>query len=1013
MKSRKLKHKQLDSLIEEFIAKDVQHCKTHEDLLATIQVQPAYLRQMYKLPPAWLDGTYCLHAVYRATRGMVLPATFTDPLEYLRAKFNVPTATPLQLFEYIFPDDEVRRAALSWAMVDLFLMVFAPGIYFDPVKVSMLIPAELPNKRLRTPFLLWSDINLQCVTKTDAVANRYLLLKTTLNDAPVYIHVVYAPDEPSERGEFFRALPTVFDDDSTLFDTQDYYDHHVQHLVMGDFNVTLDNHLDQKLPGLHHPGTGRTELRDWLVKLGLIDSWRFMNPDIRDFTIPKRKNRLDYCFLTPDLLQHRLDYIRHVRDMKWHNEDHIAVEFRLKAKILPRSKRQPWICPPWLLKDPMVKQFLVESAADLANRLKSFCGANPGCLLDEHKRSDCIYLRSLWIELKDLDERRTAQLVKAVNDAHDRFNTTSTDHHHEVLLQAQLQLKDHQEHMKARNQSRKFAADLYLSERATGHFFRAPQKDFFCSPITGFQYEDGVVTEDPALVAVGHRKFWGEIFQSTSTVLRHQHEESSFHQACSVIFEGCRPPSQYLQDYNHAFYSQDLPSQDLEYPYKILGVEDTVKLLGIFTSAHHGGLGLTPVKEFIQAMHLKSLGDAIAATVRRCAAPRWMTPALSLFSKALGTQGEGFDILYALVKGKWSFLTDFWFSTLHLWTDLNIARGSSKWKCYTQTAPFWNNFNLLFGKTKRPMVKLSKHNSLLQAHGLCRQQDFAERSSNYATQEYLYDILDVEAFPRPASKTLFIVQAIPRLTLLQSHDSPMFGPVLPSLIESARHGLILDNIMRSQEKQGPKLPLRQLDIPEFTPPDDMWTNEISWYRNVLPVAADVNFPIQRNAMGFRYKFQWRSQVETSSTCVHGCAALETAQHLFWHCPVAAFQWIYYLRPFESLLTSAFNWKHILFPRTFHLRPEPIRLFGERHIFEVFNITRCCVFRSLSLHRNKRIYDPTVSTDAHFVRHHCFSYVDPQSRQLRLRAEENCRRGLVRFLQLVQTSFATPTVDRQL
>ena len=51
----------------------------------------------------------------------------------------------------------------------------------------------------------------------------------------------------------------------------------------------------------------------------------------------------------------------------------------------------------------------------------------------------------------------------------------------------------------------------------------------------------------------------------------------------------------------------------------------------IYTSIGQGGLGLTPVKEFIQAMHLKSLVDAITATCNNCAAPRWMTPALSLF----------------------------------------------------------------------------------------------------------------------------------------------------------------------------------------------------------------------------------------------------------------------------------------------------------------------------------------------------------------------------------------------
>ncbi|KAI9914556.1 hypothetical protein PsorP6_007455 [Peronosclerospora sorghi] len=214
-------------------------------------------------------------------------------------------------------------------MVDLFLMVFAPGIYFDPVKIAMLIPGGLPNERLRTHscygVILISNaspkpMQYQSSSTIPALLRTYLLLKRTLNDELVYIHFVYAPDERSERGESFRALLTT-----TTITTYN--------LVMGDFNVTLDCHLDQKLPGVHHPSTGRTELRDWLDKLRLIDSWRFMNPDTRDFTIPKRKNRLDCCFLTPEFLQHRLESVRHVRDTKWHNEDHIAVEFRLKAKI--------------------------------------------------------------------------------------------------------------------------------------------------------------------------------------------------------------------------------------------------------------------------------------------------------------------------------------------------------------------------------------------------------------------------------------------------------------------------------------------------------------------------------------------------------------------------------------------------------------------------------------------------------------------------------------------------------
>ena len=65
----------------------------------------------------------------------------------------------------------------------------------------------------------------------------------------------------------------------------------------------------------------------------------------------------------------------------------------------------------------------------------------------------------------------------------------------------------------------------------------------------------------------------------------------------------------------------------------------------IYTSVGQGGLGLTPVKEFIQAMRLKSLDDAISSTCTYCAALVWMTPTLSLFSMALGSQGTGFHML--------------------------------------------------------------------------------------------------------------------------------------------------------------------------------------------------------------------------------------------------------------------------------------------------------------------------------------------------------------------------------
>ncbi|KAK1928368.1 hypothetical protein P3T76_016159 [Phytophthora citrophthora] len=182
-------------------------------------------------------------------------------------------------------------------------------------------------------------VDLTARAYKDQLRNRYLLLKTSLGGKTVFLHVVYAPDEPQQRGEFFRMLPVNFNDAYTGDDEEDRSS---MHLVVGDFNTTMDNYLDQASPSQHLPGTGREELCDWLDALGLMDAWRFVNPEERDFTSPTRKNRLDYCFLTVDLLQDHLATVSHVRDRKWHGEDHIPVEFRLQAKFLPRTKRTPW-----------------------------------------------------------------------------------------------------------------------------------------------------------------------------------------------------------------------------------------------------------------------------------------------------------------------------------------------------------------------------------------------------------------------------------------------------------------------------------------------------------------------------------------------------------------------------------------------------------------------------------------------------------------------------------------------
>ena len=59
----------------------------------------------------------------------------TRLLSYLQDKFAAPVASMAQLFDSVALIDESRRDALAWSQCGLFLMIFVPGVYFDPVSL--------------------------------------------------------------------------------------------------------------------------------------------------------------------------------------------------------------------------------------------------------------------------------------------------------------------------------------------------------------------------------------------------------------------------------------------------------------------------------------------------------------------------------------------------------------------------------------------------------------------------------------------------------------------------------------------------------------------------------------------------------------------------------------------------------------------------------------------------------------------------------------------------------------
>ncbi|KAL7684519.1 hypothetical protein Plhal304r1_c035g0108801 [Plasmopara halstedii] len=185
--------------------------------------------------------------------------------------------------------------------------------------------------------------------------------------------------------------------------------------------------------------------------------------------------------------------------------------------------------------------------------------------------------------------------------------------------------------------------------------------------------------------------------------------------------------------------------------------------------------------------------------------------------------------------------------------------------------PFCNIHHFTFGKLKTPL-----------------------RSVSPETVDNLMGLL-----------TRLVNDTIRRLSLIIPGDSPHCGPSRPYKIEAACRAWSLDGrLVVSMENH---LPLRQLDLlPDFPPTPSMWTAEYTWNRYVLPGCTDVKVRLQHNALGVRYKFKRRTEVNMSTTCINGCIDVEDAKHLFKDCHVASYQWNYYLKPFEELFEELYG-----------------------------------------------------------------------------------------------------------
>ncbi|RHY25506.1 hypothetical protein DYB32_008276, partial [Aphanomyces invadans] len=135
---------------------------------------------------------------------------------------------------------------------------------------------------------------------------------------------------------------------------------------------------------------------------------------------------------------------------------------------------------------------------------------NPGCLLDEHKRSDSIYLRTAFVSHHNSTQRKLTALLTDARLKATISRTKPSQAAQQAYTDAQTLYDKYYASLQESQKRNRFDQDLHLDERCTQEFLRPPIHTHLPTRLplrTKQEYDD---------TAQKFRSYWAQIFQSPS-----------------------------------------------------------------------------------------------------------------------------------------------------------------------------------------------------------------------------------------------------------------------------------------------------------------------------------------------------------------------------------------------------------------------------------------------------------------------------------------------------------------
>ena len=253
-----------------------------------------------------------------------------------------------------------RKSVFSWLEKKKYDMILLQETYstLDSEKVwkqewkGPMLFSHGTSKSRGTLILIRNELDFKVVSLKTDNEGRYIILKCLIDDEPVSIVNIYAPNIENEQVKFLKSLDEKLNE-CNITDGSDL-------IIGGDWNVTQDPFLD-KSGGLMNTKEKSVEMIIELkAKYNLCDPWRIKNPDTKRYTWRQNKPlvqcRLDFWLLSESLY----DLITSIDINPSIQSDHSSIV--LKLENIERNPRGPslWKFNASLLNDSNYKTLMKE-----------------------------------------------------------------------------------------------------------------------------------------------------------------------------------------------------------------------------------------------------------------------------------------------------------------------------------------------------------------------------------------------------------------------------------------------------------------------------------------------------------------------------------------------------------------------------------------------------------------------------------------------------------------------------